>query len=139
MKTAWATLLFAALLGSACNNNSTTTSPATTTTSPTTDVFTSIVAPLGTNSHTFTTSANGTITVTMTVAGPPSTIVMGLGLGILNPSGPGCILSTVVNTTAGTTPQITAPADAGQYCVTVSDIGNGPVTGVSFAVSIGHP
>jgi hypothetical protein len=144
MRTTGAVLLVAALFVSACTGSSTTTpaaTPPTTTTptSPTTETFASNVSQLGTASRSFTMTAGGTISVTLTAAGPPSNIVMQLGLGVPNPAGPGCGLLTVVNATAGTAPQITTTGDAGSYCVAILDIGNAPKTGVVFSISILHP
>jgi hypothetical protein len=144
MRITGAAILVAALLVSACSGSSTTapatTTPTTpTTTSPTTETFTSIVSPLGSASRTFTTATAGTISVTLATAGPPSNIVMQLGLGVPNPSGPGCGLATTVNVAASATPQITATGDAGSYCVAILDIGNAPKTGVSFVINILHP
>ena len=128
-----------ALLSAGCGNDTTT--PATTTptkTSPVTETFTSIVSPLGAVSRSFTMTDAGTISVTLATAGPPPTVVMGLGLGYAVSPG-GCSLTTVVNTAAGPSPQITTTADAGDYCVAILDVGNAPKTGISFSISILHP
>ncbi|MES1255001.1 MAG: hypothetical protein ABUS56_05300 [Acidobacteriota bacterium] len=141
MRTTGAAILLAALLVSGCkNSDSTTTSPAPTTpttTSPTTETFASILAPLGTASRTFVASASGTITATLTTAGPPSNVAVQLGLGAPNPAGPGCALTKVVTAVAGT--QLTTTGDAGSYCVAILDIGNAPRAGISFTISIFHP
>ena len=136
------TWLVAALLGSGCSGNNTTapaTTTTTTTTSPATEIFTSIVSPQGTATHSFSAATAGTISVTLTTAGPPPTIVMGLGLGVPNPATSGCSLTTSVNTAAGSTPQITRAADAGMYCIAILDLGHAPPTGVSFSITIVHP
>lgn len=140
MKVVGAHVLAAALLVTGCSGDSQpTTPPATTTSSPVTETFTSIVALRGTDTHSFATPAAGTISVTLTLAGPPLTVVMGLGLGVPNPFGPGCSLTTSVKTTSGSSPQITSAADPGKYCVAISDLGNAPPTGISFAMTIVHP
>jgi len=140
VKTVATAVLVSTLLAAGCSsgNNQTTTTPSTTT-SLTTETFTSIVPPQGLLAHAFTAAAAGTVSVTLTTAGPPPTILMGLGLGVPNPLGPGCSLTMSVNTAAGSTPQITSAADEGTYCVAIFDIGNAPPTGVDFFISITHP
>jgi len=131
--------LAGALLAAGCGSDSTT-APATTTTptSPTTDIFTSIVSPKGGVSHAFTATQAGTVSLTLTAAGPPPTLVMRLGLGVIvNPGG--CSLTKVIDTAAGTAPQLTLAVDAGDYCAAIVDIGNAPQTGASFFISILHP
>jgi len=138
MKLIGAVALAGALLGAGCGSNSTTAPATTTPTSPTTDTFTSIVSPNGGVSHAFTATQAGTVSLTLTAAGPPSTLVMRLGLGVIvNPGG--CSLTKIVDTAAGTAPQLTLAVDAGDYCAAIVDIGNAPPTGASFFISILHP
>jgi hypothetical protein len=91
----------------------------------------------GTDSHNFTTVASGTLSVTLTAAGPPATIFMGLGVG--TPSGSTCTLLTGGSTVtpAGTTPQLSGTIAPGSYCVSVFDVGNqtGPIT---YALTVTH-
>jgi hypothetical protein len=78
---------------------------------------------------------SGTITVTLTAAGVDA---LGLGVGLPRTTGGGCRLGVSVNASAGTTPQISTAADAGQYCVEVYDLGT--ITDpVGFALKIDHP
>jgi hypothetical protein len=95
------------------------------------------VAVGGSDFHTFTASQNGQVVVTLTTAGPPATIPMGIGVG--TPNGTSCTLlpgaSTV--TTAGGS-MLMGEVSGGTLCVDVYDVGNatGPV---SYTVSVSHP
>ena len=117
-----------------CGCGSDTPTTPTTPTSSGSESWSSVVAPGGASTRTFTLDKSGTITVTMTTAGA----TLGLGLGLPRTSGGGCRLSTAVNATPGATPQISSPADAGQYCVQVYDLGT-LMDPVPFALKIDHP
>jgi hypothetical protein len=123
-----------ALLAVGCGDDKTPTTPSNTS-STKSETWSSTVAPGGQSSRSFTVDASGTITVTLTAAGAP---VLGLGVGLPRTTGGGCRLGVSVNASAGTTPQISTNADAGQYCVEVYDLGT--ITDpVGFAVKIDHP
>lgn len=114
-----------------------------TTTAPsvslTTDSFTGTVAVGGNDAHTFTVSQAGQVDVTLTAAGPPSTIFMGLGVG--TPSGSTCVFlaNGTANVQAGTSPQLSGSSmAAGTYCVAVYDIGNQAFP-VTYSLSVVHP
>ena len=124
------------VLTAGCGDSGTTTTTPAPITGPFTDIFTSIIYPGGFSAHSFSSRA-GTITVTLTSAGPPA-VVMGLGIGVPN-FGPGCSLTTAVNVSAGSTPQITIPADAGAYCIAIFDVGNTIPTGEGFSITTVHP
>lgn len=98
------------------------------------ETFSSVVAPGGSSTRTFTLNSAGTITVTMTSAGA----TLGLGVGLPRTTGGGCRLGVSVNASPGSSPQISTAADAGQYCVQVYDLGTlrDPVP---FALKIDHP
>src|SRR3954471_12163583 len=72
------------------------------------------------DSHNFTvTSAGGTLTVTLTAAGPPATITMGVGVGSPNTAGTCILLSSTsfAAVQASTTPALQGTvATAGTYC-----------------------
>jgi len=74
----------------------------------------------------------------LTTHAGPWTPSFGVGVGVPRVTGGGCRLGVSVNTSAGSSPQISAPADAGQYCVQVYDLGTlrDPV---GFALKIDHP
>jgi hypothetical protein len=105
----------------------------------TTETFTGTVAVgVGMNDfHNFTVAQAGEVDVTLTAAGPPSTIFMGLGIGT---GGTACALLTNGTTTtpAGTTAQLTGTVNAGTYCVEVYDVGNATVP-ITYSVTVAHP
>jgi len=125
--------LVIALFATACGDGNTSTTPSPTPAS-TNESWSSVVAPGGQSTRSFTVNASGTIAVTLTNAD----VTLGLGVGLPRTSGGGCRLSVTVNTSAGSSPQISAPADAGQYCVQVYDLGTlrDPA---GFALKIDHP
>ena len=127
-------LVFIAAMVGACGDETATPTSPTTPTKSGPETWASALAPGGTSSRSFTVTAAGTINVTMTSAG--STV--GLGVGLPRVSGGGCRLSVSVTTGGGSAPQISTPADAGQYCVQVFDLGtlSDPI---SFTLTIDHP
>src|SRR5438105_1994209 len=91
-----AALALGAVMVACGNNNQTTTTPTTpTTTSPTTSTFASRLTPNGAVSRSFTASAAGTVTVTLTNAAGPVTRV-GLGMGVPSTGVAKCALSTAI-------------------------------------------
>jgi len=126
-------LLMVVVLLSACGGDNTPTTPSGTSTA-TSENWSGIVAPGGQSSRSFTVNSSGTITITLTAAGS----TLGLGVGLPRVSGGGCRLGVSVNASAGSSPQISTAADAGQYCVQVYDLGTlrDPV---GFALKIDHP
>lgn len=105
----------------------------------TTDTFTGTVDPMGSAFHSFTVTQAGELDVTLTAAGPPSTIFMGLGIGVLNSDATACSRDTRFDVAAqgSTTPQIPVNAGAGKYCVQVFDIGN-QTAQVSYTITVAH-
>ena len=104
------------------------------------ETFTGTVQPGTQKVHTFTITTPGTLSVTMTAAGPPATITMGIGIG--NPDAAGnCIFisgGTTQATASTTTPALTGTVPvSGAYCVAIGDIGNaaGPI---SYSLSVSH-
>jgi len=129
---AFASLLVAAGVASGCGSSTPTTPTAAKVTSPVTETWAGVLGPAGTASHTFITSQPGTITVTMTSSDAP----LGLGIGIPRAVNGGCRLATSQVDAAGLV--VSAPADAGSYCVEVFDDGSvGKQAG--FAVQIVYP
>jgi|HubBroStandDraft_6_1064221.scaffolds.fasta_scaffold1455644_1 hypothetical protein len=128
--------LLPALWSAGCGSSSTT-APSPTATSPTTDTFTSTLYVGSAVSRSYTLSTAGTVTATLVGAAPP-TIVLGIGVGIPQLNGAGCVLNSSLNTVAGPTAQVTVAVDIGAYCVQVFDPGT--VTDLaSFTVNIIHP
>jgi hypothetical protein len=132
---------FAVVVASACggNSNTSTTAATPTPTAPaSTESFSGTVSVTGNDFHPFTVATAGaTLSVTLTAAGPPATIFMGLGLGAYD--APTCTLlnNAYLTTQAGAAAQLSGTAGAGSYCVVVYDVGNqtGPIT---YAVTVSH-
>src|SRR6266581_3680434 len=115
----------------------TTTSPTTTPSSPTTTTFASRLTVNGAVSRSFIATQAGTVIVMLTNAGGPFTLV-GLGLGVPTSGIARCALNTAISTTPGSTPQISAAVDSGQYCVTIYDLGNLTET-IDFSLTVVFP
>jgi len=130
-------LVLGLVAASACSDNQTPTAP-TQPTGPTTATFASAFTVNGSASRTFTTTEAGTVTMTLDSAGPPSNVVLGLGVGVPYVSGAPCLLTSSITTAAGPGPHISMHADPGSYCVKVYDIGK-LIETVSFSISITHP
>src|SRR5436190_21424205 len=111
------------LVVAACGGSST---PATTTptVARTTDTFTGTVAVGGDDFHSFPISTTGPLDVTLTAATPPSTIVMGISIGMVADSKCVALAGASSQAQAGTTAQLSGIASAGTLCVDVRDIGN---------------
>ena len=121
-----------ALIGSIGCGSDTATSPTTTTTSPVTETWTGIIGPGGTASRSLTTSQSGTVTVTLTLSDAP----LGIGIGVPRTANGGCRLAVSQVVGAGGT--ISAPADAGAYCVQLFDDG-AVIKQAGFSVQIVYP
>jgi hypothetical protein len=120
------------------SSSSDSTTPAGPTATVTTDNFSGSVDPGGKTFNQFSiTLSGGQVNVTLTSAGPPSTIYMGLGVGTF--SDPNCTLLSngSVVTQAGSTAQLSGTLNAGTYCVMVYDAGNQVAT-VNYAVTVNH-
>jgi hypothetical protein len=104
----------------------------------TTETFNGSVDVGGSDSHPFTVAlSSGQLNVTLTAAGPPSTIYMSLGIGTFTGAMCTLLTSASVVTQAGAIAQLTGTANAGSYCVMVSDAGN-QVAPVTYAVTVIH-
>ena len=128
-----------ALVAPACSKNSAT--PAATT-SPsvarTMETFTGSVQTGVSAFHAFTVSQTGQVDVTLTAAGPPSTIVIGVGVGL--PAGSTCVPFAGASTTAaaGPTPQLSGTTSPGALCVDVHEVGS-QTPSVTYTVTVTHP
>lgn len=129
--------LLVALLSAACDNGTTT--PVTSPSVTTTETFTGTVQVSGSDFHNFTVAQSGQLDITLTMAGPPSTIFMGLGVGTPT-SATTCSLLANASTSAqaGTAAQLSGTAAASTYCVVVWDIGN-QTAAINYTVTVAHP
>jgi hypothetical protein len=122
------------LLGLACSDPKAPAAP--TPTVPTiTDTFNGTLTVGGDNSHPFSVSSIGGITVTLTTVTPPALV----GVGIGTPNGSSCALLNSDVAVASTSAQITGTATVvGTLCVAVFDAGN-LVESVNYTISVLHP
>jgi hypothetical protein len=98
------------------------------------EIFSSVLAPRGTSSRSFTSRKAGKISVTLIDA----EATVGLGVGLPRVTGGGCRLGVAVSAGGGSAPQISVPADEGQYCVQVFDLGT-LTDPVAFTLKVEHP
>jgi hypothetical protein len=126
-----------ALCAAGCGDDSSS-STTTPTETRTTETFSGTVAVGGSAFNSIRVAATGTTEVTLTTAGPPAAIVMGLGLGTVDDSGCTRLTGASVNTPAGSTAQLAALTTSGTLCVQVRDVGN-QTSAVSYTVSVVHP
>jgi hypothetical protein len=128
-----------ALAGAACgSSNSSTAATAPSAPAAGTQTFTGTMAPRGTAIRTFTASATGTVSVTLSTTDPASTLV-GLGIGIPGTSAGACDMTKTIQTRAGSTAQLTASVEAGSYCAGAFDIGTVGSSGVVLTFTVAYP
>jgi hypothetical protein len=122
----------------ACTGNNTTPTTTSATVTRTTDTFTGTMPIAGSAFHTFTVSQAGEVDATLTAAAPPSTIVMGFGLG--EPADSKCVpfAGAQASTPAGASPQLSGTVSPATLCVEVHDIGN-QMAPVTYTVTVTHP
>jgi len=127
-----------AVAGCSGSNSTTAVAPA----SPTvTETFPGTVVYQGVDFHTFNVAQSGTLNVTLTAAGPPPTIWMGVGIGTPSASACGLISNSTSTVTPAsvTGPQLTGTLAPGTYCVQVYDVGNlSPGGAVTYSVTVAH-
>ena len=127
-----------ALAASACHKDAATPPPTTPTVTITTDTFNGTVPLRGADAKNFTVAQTGTVNVTLTAAGPPSAIVMGVGIGLPKDSVCTVLPGASTTTAAGSTVQLSGTVSPGTLCVQVSDIGN-QTAPVTYTVTVAHP
>jgi hypothetical protein len=101
--------------------------------------FTGTLPVDGASFYSFTVTQYGTVNITLASIGGtyvPSTVTMALGLG--QPSGEDCAVSTSLSTRSGPTPQITGAYSPGVYCARISDVGN-LYAPARFSIDIAYP
>jgi hypothetical protein len=129
--------LLMAWIGAACASSAAATSPTPPTT--TTESFSGEFNQLSSAFHTFTVSATGDVTITLTSVGPLST--MALGVSIEGWNGTSCTGAIAKNDNARSgAGALTGTAVAGNYCVKVYDSGNVPESSsVTYTIDVVHP
>ena len=132
-------LMTLVLIMSACNNplSDLLNPTAPSTSSSVTDTFNGTLTPKGSLVFTFVVGSSGSVAVTLTGVTPATSGPLGLGVG---PSTNGSC--TIANSTsaavAGTSAQLTATENAGNYCVQVTDAGT-LTTASAVTVTVAHP
>lgn len=128
-------LVLAIVLASACGNDPVAT-PTTPTPDPITETFAGTITPNGAATHTFSSSAAGSVSATLVSVGPDSTIVLGFSLGTWN--GTACTTVIANDTATQSAVIIGAVSQAGQLCMRIYDVGRftEPVT---YEVTVVHP
>jgi len=123
-----------ALSAAACGADTTPTSP----TETVTEDYSGTLAPSGTNTHTFTVRASGTLTVILNSVAPLSTLAIGVSIGSWD--GTNCtVLAANPNARASTTTAaLSGSANQANFCLQVYDSGN--LTGeITYAIQVTHP
>lgn len=131
-------VLLSATLTAACGQatDTSTISPTTPTATTQNETFTGTLSVQATNLHAFTVAQSGPLTVTLTAAGPPPTIFIGLGVG--TPAGTSCSLLVTANAQAGMVAQLTGTVtNPGMFCLAVYDVGN-LAADVTYSVTVSH-
>jgi hypothetical protein len=136
MKGFWTVLLALALASGGCRGDDST--PTAPTDPPKTDTFTGTVQVNGRAIHNFTVEKSGPVSVTLTGASPPTSIVMGIAIGTPGEGACGVLQGATVNTAAGSAAQLTGVVSPGTLCVTIFDVGN-QTAAVTYTVSVVHP
>jgi hypothetical protein len=134
MKGFWTILLALALASAGCKGKD---NPTTPTDTPKTDTFSGTVQVGGRGIHNFTVEKSGQVSVTLTAASPPATIVMGIGVGTPGDNACSLLQGASVNTAAGSNAQLTGVLSPGTLCVTVFDVGN-QTAPVAYTVTVVH-
>ena len=118
-------ICIALVLTAACKGNDS--SMPTTPTAPTTttNTFTGTVAVGGRAMHSFTVAQPGQVSVTLTAASPPASVVLGLGIGLPGDSTCGLLPGGSTTASAGfRRAQLTGVLTPASFCVSVDHVGN---------------
>jgi hypothetical protein len=130
-------VLVLGMTAAACNNSNSSLTAPTNPPEVSDPPVTGSVAVGGSAFTNFVVSQAGDVQITLSQAGPPPTITVGLGVG--TPSALTCPLTVgSTKTAASPTPLDIGTLSAGTYCVEVFDAGNqsGPIT---YTLTVTHP
>jgi hypothetical protein len=88
--------------------------------------------------HTFSVTQTGEVDLTLTAAAPPSTIVMGVGVGVV--SGTSCVDMAGASGLAQprASAQISGTVSPGTLCAEIHDVGN-QTAPVTYTLAVTHP
>ena len=130
------TLVLLAMLTSwGCGDDSST-SPTSPTPTYTTDTYTGTLNASETGQHAFTAKTAGSITITVTTLSPTTTLTMGIGLGTWN--GAACNVTLTTSAATQGSAYNASATSAGNFCVTIFDIGNITET-TTYTLTVTHP
>jgi hypothetical protein len=136
-------LVLVALAAAAASCGSSSSSSSSSTTTPTvtrvTTTLSGTVPVKGADVQTVTLTQSGQVDVTLVSAAPPASIVMGLGVGTLDPLN-NCVIipGASVNVAGASVAQLSGIFSPGTLCVQVKDIGQA-TSPVSYTVTVLHP
>lgn len=131
-------ICIALVLTAACKGNDSNTPTTPTAPTTTTNTFTGTVAVGGRAMHSFTVAQPGQVSVTLTAASPPASVVLGLGIGLPGDSTCGLLPGGSTTASAGSAAQLTGVLTPASFCVSVYDVGN-QTAAVSYTVTVAHP
>ena len=130
--------IFAAMSGSiACGGDKTPTQPDAPVYELKTEVFPGTVLTGGVKAFPFTVVNPGNFTLAITALAPVSTLTMGLGLGFWDPAASTCTAIGSSNTATLNLVYSYTPTSAGEYCVSIFDVGNVQVSS-DFTLTVTH-
>ena len=106
-----------------------------------TETFTGTFGQDGRMEHTFTLAARGNITLEITSLEPVPTLTVGMGIGNFDETtDPPCFIFASDNRVVVGSELLSAGRDAGEYCVSIGDVGNVfPDATVTYTVDVTHP
>jgi hypothetical protein len=132
-------LLVFVLALTACGDDETPTSPTPTPPTSITETFSGTLTRNGGVTHTFSSQASGSVTVTVTSLAPDSAALVGISLGTWNAGGGTCqMVITKDNATQGTI--VTGGVSSfASLCVRVYDPAGIVTTPISYELSVVHP
>lgn len=125
-----------AAFAAGCGDDATPTAP-TTRSSPVTETFSSNLTVQGSAVRMISAIQSGTFTATLTSAAQPG-VQVGLAIGLRNGNGTQCLVTREVIAAAGSSPQLTAQVDTGDYCVRIFDIGQ-LQSSMNFSITLNYP
>ena len=107
---------------------------------PKTESFTGSFEQTGGDSHTFTTTVTGDVTIKLTSLAPLATMGVGLGVGTVDSTlTPPCALTATDRNAHVGDSFLSASLAAGTYCVVVKDVGNDfPGVTVTYGIDVTH-
>ena len=122
-----------------CGGSSTPTEPDPVTYEQKTETYTGKLNAGETKPFHFTVTNPGDIQAAITSLSPISTLTMGLNLNFWDAVAEACPRSNVSTDVARVNAAISGtPQQAGEYCVSIFDVGNIPVAGTDFTITVLH-